>query len=156
MQTKQTVLAVILIAVLLIVLALINAWLPTPVGQKNVSLTSSTAQPPSPQVLHELEQSPTFQYVVSYTDQGFQPSTLTVKKGATVRFSNNSSNNLWIASFGTASHQIYPGTSVCGGSSFDSCESLSRGDFWQFTFNETGVWEFKNNAVNSVGTIVVQ
>ena len=62
-----------------------------------------------------------------------------------------------VASIGKGDVQIYPGSSDCGGSAFDSCDSLQPGDFWQFTFTEAGTWEFQNNAnTKDVGEVIVQ
>ena len=43
-----------------------------------------------------------FQYLISYTDQGFTPKTLLVKKGETVRFTNNSDAPLQLSLTGTS------------------------------------------------------
>lgn len=100
---------------------------------------------PTPQQLAVLKTMKPFQYLVSYTDRGFEPPALAMKRGDTVRFVNNSSGDLWVAAAGAQEHPIYPGTSECGGSSFDSCKALEPGDFWQFTFDESGLWKYQNN-----------
>lgn len=105
-----------------------------------------------------VENNAPFQYVISYTDAGFEPAMLTIKSGETVRFTNNSSKPLlWVAATG-ASGKVYPDQKgECGDSAFDSCATLEGGQFWQFTFTTTGTWSYKNNADTSkTGTILVQ
>lgn len=91
-----------------------------------------------------LEESKGFQALVSYTERGFEPHTLSVKRGETVRFINNSAQiqDLWVASHGSP----YPSShDSCGQSAFDSCISLRPLEFWEFTFTETGEWKYVNN-----------
>lgn len=146
------ILAVILIAIAAI-LVFFGAW---PMWQQPAPAQSGPP-PITPAEEQLLKNYPSFQYLISYTDTGFAPSTLTVKQGQTVRFTNNSSRQLWVASIGQGSTQIYPGTSSCGGSAFNSCIVLNPGDFWEFTFDQSGAWEFQN-ALNKddTGTVTVE
>jgi plastocyanin len=98
-----------------------------------------------------------FTLLVSYTDRGFEPSSASIDAGETVRFTNNSSADLWVAADGTLG-KIYPGTgNECGQSALDTCKTLAPGEFWQFTFNEQGTWGFHDsrNAAHT-GVITVQ
>ncbi len=89
-----------------------------------------------------LEQSEGFQALVSYTERGFEPRTLSIEAGDTVRFTNNSIRDLWVASSGTP----YPGGGeACGQSAFDSCVALAPLEFWEFTFAEEGEWQYVDN-----------
>lgn len=101
--------------------------------------------PPSPEVLIQLEKSRGFEVLISYTDEGFEPREATIRRGESVRFTNNSSHDLWVAAAGTTENPSYPGVSECGGSTFDSCHTLRPRDFWEFTFVEDGTWIFQNN-----------
>ena len=102
----------------------------------------------------KLEQSKGFQHLVSYTENGFEPSRITVKNGETVRFANNSSYDVWIAADGR-NVQIYPRTrEVCGSSDLDSCEPFPPQDFWEFTFTIPGEWRVVNNLDKSKGGVV--
>jgi plastocyanin len=105
----------------------------------------------------KLERSKGFQYLVSYTDNGFEPSSLVMSRGESVRFTNNSSMNLWIAADGSGV-QIYPRTKeVCGSSDLDSCKPFMPQDFWEFTFEKAGTWGIVNNLDKSKnGTIIVE
>lgn len=156
---KQLGLLAAIIIVLALVLTLFGAWPhQQPANPVQSSKTLPAPTPPTQQQLQQLQNSPaTFQYLVSYTDKGFQPDTLAVKKGQTVRFTNNSSAQLWVASIGEGAYQIYPGTSSCGASAFDSCQALQAGDFWEFTFTQSGTWDFQNNLdKNETGTVTVK
>ena len=110
---------------------------------------------PSPEVLAQLATSPAFQYLVSYSGAGFAPLTLTVKKGETIRFTNNSHTDLWIAASGTP---LYPSVqNGCGSSALDSCKPIPPGGFWEFTFNVKGTWMYANTLKQSdTATVVVK
>ncbi|MCR4326005.1 MAG: hypothetical protein NUV59_04395 [Patescibacteria group bacterium] len=101
--------------------------------------------PPPPDVVEMLRESKGFQALVSYTDSGFEPGEVAIEKGGTIRFTNNSSGDLWVAADGTAENPVYHGTSECGGSAFDSCRTLAPREFWEFTFEKSGTWLFRNN-----------
>ena len=120
-------------------------------AQKGVSL------PPSAETKAYLATSNGFQYLVSFTERGFEPMSVTIQKGETVRFVNNSDANLWVAATGD-SGAIYPGTGhECGQSAFDTCKTLKNGEFWEFTFSTVGAWSYHDNFdVERTGVVVVQ
>jgi plastocyanin len=120
----------------------------------------SDIAPPSitPEMDMVIKSGAPFQYIVSYTDTGFEPRTITVKKGETIRFVNNSSQPLlWVASSGE-SGKVYPSDrSKCGQSEFDSCATIDPGAFWQFSFTKSGTWSYKNNAnTKETGEVLVK
>jgi plastocyanin len=88
--------------------------------------------------------------VISYTDSGFSPSTLTIKKGMTVTFVNQSSDEMWIGSDEHPSHTGYDGTSkdehcapgYTGVMPLDQC---GTGASFSFTFTKAGTWSFHNH-----------
>lgn len=98
---------------------------------------------------------------VTYTPDGFAPSLLTIQKGETVTFINQSGQTMWVASAMHPTHSVYGGTTLsehCGGSnedvSFDQCEA---GVSYSFTFQKSGTWKYHNhNRPDDTGTIVVQ
>ncbi len=95
-----------------------------------------------------------FALLVSYTDRGFEPSDAAIKKGETVRFTNNASRPVWVAA-SDESGTVYPGVqNGCGSSAFDSCGVIERGRYWEFTFDETGTWSFHNNVDKEHGGTV--
>jgi plastocyanin len=87
--------------------------------------------------------------VVKITDDGFEPSSLTVSSGDTVTFDNESSDDSWPASDVHPTHQNYPG--------FDAKKPLLSGESYSFTFTKTGEWGYHNHLEPDVtGTIVVE
>ena len=77
---------------------------------------ATTTNEPTPQDYVSAQKG--FQYLVSYTDGGFVPATLSVNKGETVRFTNNSGGILQLSLTGTA--------------------PLSQGQYFEYTFTTSG------------------
>lgn len=87
--------------------------------------------------------------VVEITDDGFEPSSLTVSSGDTVTFENKSSDDAWPASDVHPTHQLYPG--------FDAKKPLLSGESYSFTFAKAGTWGYHNHLEpDERGTIVVE
>ncbi|MDP3974847.1 MAG: hypothetical protein Q8P88_00975 [Candidatus Jorgensenbacteria bacterium] len=96
-------------------------------------------------------------HVVKYTDGGFSPAPLTVKRGNTVTWQNDASRNVWPASAVHPTHTAYPTAGGCLGSTFDACRGLASGESWSFVFNEIGTWRYHDHLRTSMtGTIVVE
>ena len=110
-----------------------------------VNVNEYVPGPPSPEVVAILEKSRGFEVLISYEDNGFWPKEATIRRGESVRFFNASSQDVWIAAAGADTSPVYPGTSECGASLFDSCKALQPRDFWEFTFEKEGVWNYQNN-----------
>ena len=86
---------------------------------------------------------------VTYGDEGFAPREIAVTKGQTVRFINEGSDNMWVASDTHPTHTILP--------EFDSKKSLGNGENYEFTFTKIGEWNYHNHIKpNSIGTIIVK
>lgn len=145
------------LAIILIVLMILISFFGFEAARGGSAHKSSLPQTaPSQAALQQIENDPSFQYLVSYTNAGFQPMSIVVKRGDTVRFTNNSNGQLWVAAVGTPANSVYPGSSSCGGSSADSCGPLSPGAFWQFTFTQVGTYQFQNELDSSQsGTITI-
>lgn len=97
---------------------------------------------------------------VTYTDQGFSPATITIRRGSRVRFVNATSESMWVASAQHPTHTTYSGTSRTehcpdtAGTAFDQC---AAGNSFTFTFNKVGSWKYHNHMDSEdVGTIVVR
>jgi len=120
-----------------------------PVTPATANSAKTTTPPPfTPAVQAQLAASKGFQVLVSYTDRGFESPDVTIHKGDTIRFTNNSSEDLWVASAGIpGTTNTYPAGagSQCGQSAFDSCNVIGRGEFWEFTFDVVGTWGYQNN-----------
>lgn len=95
--------------------------------------------------------------MVTYTDSGYSPGTMTVPKGTTVVFKNESSRGMWTASDIHPTHRAYPTTGGCLGSTFDECAEDPSGSSWSFKFDVVGTWRYHNHVSPSkTGTVVVQ
>ena len=101
---------------------------------------------PPPMAAYTVDaQSKGFYALVSYTDRGFEPATLAVHTGDRVRFTNNTSREMWVAAAGSAATPIYPGVGACDASPLDTCGVLKPGEFWEFTFDAAGTWQYADN-----------
>ena len=95
--------------------------------------------------------------VVTYTDAGYSPATLRIKKGDTVTFKNQSSQSMWTASAVHPTHRAYPTTGGCLGSTFDACAGIQPGDSWSFKFDISGTWKYHDHLnPDNTGTIIVE
>src|SRR6187549_3785432 len=63
---------------------------------------------------------------ISFSSEGFIPAELSIRKGQTVIFLNNSNTQVWPASDPHPTHSIYP--------QFDPQQPIDPGQSWQFTF----------------------
>lgn len=91
---------------------------------------------------------PTARSTVTYSDTGFAPKTLTVKKGTTVRFVSTATGGMWVASAVHPTHQLLPG--------FDQLKSVGKGGTYDYAFVKVGTWKYHNHVNPSdVGTVIV-
>lgn len=99
---------------------------------------------------------------VNYTASGFSPGAITVHKGDTVTWVNQSSGDMWVASAVHPTHTLYSGTSMSqhcpdtAGTAFDACAGVPPGQSWSFTFTKVGSWGYHDHlrAFNG-GTVTV-
>ncbi len=85
---------------------------------------------------------------ISYTDTGFEPATVEIEVGDTVRFVNKSSRMMWVASAIHPTHVLLPG--------FDQLEGVDVGGRYSFTFDKVGEWKYHNHlSPTMTGTVVV-
>ena len=115
-------------------------------GISSVSKSLSPTNQVTPGVGGAIDQSPTSasgvtaidgNATVSYTDSGFAPKTLTVKKGTPVTFRNDSSSKMWVASGVHPTHQLLPG--------FDELTSVVKSGTYTYTFVKVGTWQYHNH-----------
>lgn len=100
--------------------------------------------------------------VVTYTNNGFNPSVIEVRMGESVIWINESLGNMWVASAIHPTHKAYDGTSLgehcnnAGVTPFDTCESIPSGAEWSFNFDQLGEWGYHDH-VNTfrTGKVVV-
>ena len=85
---------------------------------------------------------------VTYTDSGYTPNTITVKKGTTVTWTNESTGGMWTASAVHPTHQLLPG--------FDHLKSVAKGGTYSYAFEKVGTWKYHNHVnASDTGTVVV-
>lgn len=85
---------------------------------------------------------------VAYTDSGYTPVSLTVKKGTMVTFVNQSGKGMWTASAVHPTHQVLPG--------FDELKADAKGESYEYTFVKVGTWKYHNHvAPSDMGTVIV-
>ncbi|MDO8572590.1 MAG: cupredoxin domain-containing protein [bacterium] len=86
-------------------------------------------------------------YVIYYTNGGFSPTTLQIKKGKGVRFINNSDKAMRIFA-DLQEDKTY--------SALNQSKTVGRGVTYDFVFNEAGNWAYHNeNNKSDRGTVVV-
>jgi plastocyanin len=85
---------------------------------------------------------------VVYTNEGYTPKQLTIKKGDTVKFINMSDRRVWTASDEHPAHTIYP--------EFDQKTAAPKLNEYTFKFEKVGTWGYHNHVFSShIGTITV-
>ena len=157
----------ILLAV--VVLVIVSAGWFYMKNKAGVSLNTPTptvSSTPTPLVSPESTTTPSpvvSKNIITYTDSGYTPNIITIKKGETVVWKNESSSPMWTASAMHPLHRAYPGTdiSACGTQTlmpmFDSCVGVASGQSWSFTFNNVGTWGYHNHLNSSkFGKVIVE
>lgn len=87
--------------------------------------------------------------VVTYTDNGFVPRSVEIQVGETVRFINESSRPMWVASDIHPAHNILP--------TFDQFGVSGFGENYEYTFEQSGKWGYHDHVNASFGgTITVK
>lgn len=104
-----------------------------------------------------LDKSTGFSVLISYTDRGFEGSDVTIKRGESVRFTNNSSHKLWISAVAKEGAMYPASEDGCGQSTFDSCMAMAPHEIWEMKFTKAGTWWYRNNSEQAdVGVIRVK
>lgn len=97
---------------------------------------------------------------VTYTAGGFSPSEVTIERGGTVRFVNESGGTMWVASAVHPAHAAYDGTSLakhCAPGATPSFDQCSAGDDYSFTFDTAGAWRYHDHThASKTGTVIVR
>ena len=104
---------------------------PTPMPAPAPSPTPAPAETPTPSSIIPKVLD------ISITDTGYSPSTLTINKGDTVKFTNNGTKANWPASAPHPTHTDYP--------EFDPKQAIAVGASWSFTFTKAGTWRFHDH-----------
>ncbi len=136
---KKALLIVVVLVVMLV------GWM---LLKNNGDVVVNTLESPSPVMLKN---------VIIYTDSGYIPKTLKIKKGETVTWKNQSSGGMWTASGPHPIHTEYPQKGGCINSIFDECKADPIGTEWSFTFTYVGTWGYHNHIrASHLGTVVVE
>lgn len=132
----------------------------TPINSNSESTetiaTENEGVPEEDEILVENQKS----FSVTYDGSAFNPKTLTIPLGASVLFTNESNNSMWIGSDNHPTHTLYPDSDIkkCWDEDntsliFDQCKN---GESYTFTFTKEGVWGYHNHSnARATGTIVV-
>ncbi len=136
----------IIIAAFIVVVALLGGYLVT----KQPTTGPSAAPSIEPTVTNESN-------TIHFTEAGYSPKSINVKKGTTVTFRNQSKQSMWPASAMHPTHAVYPTTGGCVGSTFDACKGIMPGEEWTFTFDLAGDWKYHDHlSPKNFGSIVVE
>ncbi|MEK7598806.1 MAG: plastocyanin/azurin family copper-binding protein [Patescibacteria group bacterium] len=88
---------------------------------------------------------------VEITANGFSPSTIKVRAGDTVTWTNKDSAPHWPATAAHPTHLVYPGSDItkCGTAAqsgiFDACKGLAPGESFPFKFDQAGTWKYHDH-----------
>lgn len=97
---------------------------------------------------------------VIYTENGFDPETITITQGETVRFVNESDNQMWVASDEHPTHTQYAGTTLsehCKANTNTGFDQCGDGDTFTFTFDKSGTWNYHNHLFSTdQGSVIVE
>ncbi len=110
--------------------------------------TKTTSAPKSVVVKTKTAETPEISgTVITFTNEGFSPKQIEIKAGQSVRFINNSSLGMWVASNPHPTHEIY--------SELNEGKTVGRGGYYDFTFNKVGSWGYHNHVAPSKGGVVI-
>lgn len=124
---------------------------PTTTPPAQSSTPASSAQTPKTPATAPKPASPTMTkdglVLINYTNAGFSPAAVTIKKGKGVRFTNNSDKAMRI--FADQKYdKVY--------SALNQSKTVGRGATYDFVFNEAGNWAYHNeNNQGDRGTVIV-
>lgn len=77
---------------------------------------------------------------------GFEPSTLTIKKNDIVRFTTARTFPFWPASDKHPSHSEYP--------DFDPRKPILQNETWEFKFEKVGTWAYHDHTNSSLRGVI--
>lgn len=142
----------------LIVIAALGAGVFFYTAKRDTALLPYSADTEVPSVSETPQTPPEPAPIVIYTETGFEPTTVTIKKGQSVSFKNKSGRAMWVASALHPSHAVYPEKTAndCLGSAFDACRDIADGEDWSFTFNSVGSWGYHDHLrATKFGKVIV-
>jgi len=126
------------LALLLIALALLGfgfSLLSRAPVETNSAPAGFPVEAPPPKAQDYVAAQKGFQYLVSYSENGFMPATLSVQKGETVRFTNNSDGLLRL---------LFENAQIT---------SLNRGEYYEYTFANAGAFAYSDGTSEMTVTV---
>lgn len=121
----------------------------TPTAQTTVIASISSEPTSTPLVTSIPTASSVATHDITFTGQTFTPRSLTIKKGDTVRFLNNGSRSIWVASDPHPIHTKYR--------DFDANRGYTPSEIYSFTFTQAGTWSYHDHLNSSqTGTVTVE
>jgi len=149
MSNKQLILLAVVLIIILIGAEVMWSARSVTSTQPVTTAAPTHVDPPTPEVVAQLQKSHGFQYLISITDDGFQPAVQTIKKGETIRWTNNSSHQVSINGTGN------PTPADCTDVMFDTCTPLIHNAFYEHTFTTTGTVHY-SDMLNAQHTGTIQ
>lgn len=108
---------------------------------------TSTTEAPAAQAPSTDTKEATSVATITYTNEGFSPSTTTVKKGATITVTNQSSADLMFSSADHPTHLLQPELNM---------GTLKPGESGTITVTKVGTWGYHDHLkASEQGTIIV-
>ena len=90
--------------------------------------------------------------IVTYSDTGFSPSSLSIGVGTTVTWANQSSHTMWVQKAGSAGDC----SSAQAKTLLNECQAVSVGGTYSYTFTTLGTFSYFNQEKSTdTGTVVV-
>lgn len=165
---NKTVTTIVIIAVLVIGGVLLFSGGEEPAGDNNATTTQDETmemenEMPSDATTSDATSSDTadtsVDATVTYTTDGFSPTTVEVSQGDTVRFVNEGTGEMWVASAVHPTHTEYSGTSReehCENGSESAFDQCGTSESFTFTFDQSGEWGYHNHVNSShTGMVIV-
>jgi plastocyanin len=118
----------------LVVIALVLAAL-FPAPAKVTTPTGYTPPAPTPTAQDVVTAQHGFQYLVSHTTDGFSPTSLSITKGETVRFSNSAPSPLLLTFSDAASQTVVPG------------------GYYEYTYLSLGSFTYSDGTASGIVTV---
>jgi len=147
MSKKTTLLTVVIAAVLLLAVVAIAMNAPNKPSADEAT-SETTQQAPATETENSTDEEQQVAATITYTDDGFDPSTLTVKSGDTVRVENRSSSEF---SLNSGDHPTHTKASEL------NVGEVPQNGSRTFTMTKRGTWPFHNhNNPTHEGMITVE
>ncbi len=119
----------------------------SPSTSTSASPSSSVSKTPTPSPTKTATPKPST-VTIMYTDEGFSPATVTITKGSTVIWKNNSTKQFWPASGNHPSHLLYPEQTTCFAGVFTNCK-IDVGGTYTMKFDLVGTWPYHDHLNSS-------